>query len=79
MNVRLTEESREELCRRLREARKRSRVVNVRRASELYGLAGDSVTKVLCGKRLPNVATLIAMADMFETTPGKLLDGLEVS
>lgn len=74
----LTPESRKELSRRLLAAKKRSGVKNLTKAANLYGVDPDTAFRALHGVSSPSAATIVAMADMFNTTPGKLLDGLEV-
>lgn len=74
----LTPESRKELSRRLLAAKKRSGVKNLTKAANLYGVDPATAFRALHGVSSPSAETIVAMADMFNTTPGKLLDGLEV-
>lgn len=51
---------------------------NLTKAANLYGVDPATAFRALHGVSSPSAATIVAMADMFNTTPGKLLDGLEV-
>lgn len=53
----------------LREKRRISRIV----ASELCGLASDSIRKYERGEREPSLSSLIAMAEFFEVTVDELI------
>ena len=74
----LTPESRKELSRRLLAAKSRSGVSNLTKAAALYGVDPATAFRAIHGVSSPIAATIVALAAMFNTTPGKLLNGLEV-
>lgn len=74
----LTAASKKELSRRLLAAKKRSGVRNLTKAAQLYGVDPATAFRAIHGVSSPSVATIVALSEMFNTTPGKLLDGLEV-
>lgn len=74
----LTPESRKELSRRLLAARKKSGVKNLTKAAQLYGVDPATAFRAIHGISSPSAATIVALADMFNTSPGNLLNGLEI-
>lgn len=78
MMARLTERSRKELARRLRRAWDRQDSSSVDTFFTERGLSSGPVYRLMAGKSGVSIDAMVGIATALGTTPGELLDGLEV-